>query len=197
MKSQSVRTRRGSLCYWPTSLSWCTWSSRFAGPAIPNTEIWTSSDFANVCDQVPNAVGQLHNFSFSLNIEINFIIAGRCVINRFPETDQRLHHLAWQNKADPYAYQERNHRNDGQRPFGSRNQALRLAVIAFDASPVSRLQLRSQVQNVLPGILQVHRNLPKRRTYLLNRLGNLCVKGVHAIAQLVDQLRAPFIARAL
>ena len=124
-------------------------------------------------DQVANAVGQLHDFSFSFNLKINLVVAGGGVIDGLLEAEQGLHDLARQNETDPHTDEKREYRDDAERPFGARNQLLRFAVITFDASPVSCFQLGSQVENPLAGILQVDGDLAKGGISFLNGSGDL------------------------
>src|ERR1700726_4196575 len=119
------------------------------------------------------------------------------MIHRFLETDQRLHDLARKNKANPYADQKRNRRDDGQRPFGARDQTLRFAVVALNTPPVSGFELGSEVKNLPAGILQVIGDLTKRRISFLNGLGDLRIKGIDTFSKLLDQMCAALVRSAL
>src|SRR5258707_6872368 len=148
-------------------------------------------------DQVANTVGELHYFSFSLNIKINLVVAGGGVVNGFLEAEQGLHDLARQNETDPHADKEGDYGDDAERPLGARDEALGLVVITFDAPPVSRFELGGEVENALAGIVEVDRDLAQGGISFLNGFGDLRVEGVNAIAQLVDQLRAALVRSAL
>src|SRR6266481_1977244 len=100
-------------------------------------------------DQVANAAGELHYFSFPLNIKINRIVAGGGVINGFLEAEQGFHDLAGENETDPHADKESDYGDDAERPLGARNKTLGLVVITFDAPPVSGFELGSEVKNAL------------------------------------------------
>ena len=65
------------------------------------------------CDEILHALCKFHHFAASLEFELNFIISGRCVINRLSQAHKRLYHLARQNEADPYAEKESNRRHNG------------------------------------------------------------------------------------
>ena len=49
--------------------------------------------FAEVGDEEADAVGELDDFAFALNVELDFVVAGRGVVYGFLEADKRLHDL--------------------------------------------------------------------------------------------------------
>src|SRR5260370_7261857 len=130
-------------------------------------------------DQVANTVGELHDFSFPLNIKINLVVAGGGVVNGFLEAQQGLHDLARQNETDPHADKEGDYGDDAERPLGARDEALGLVVITFDAPPVSRFELGGEVENALAGIVEADVDLPQDGISFLTTFGDFRLHGLH------------------
>jgi len=64
-----------------------------------------------------DALGKFHDFSPSMEFELDFIIPGRSMINGLFKADERLYHLARQNEANPHTKYESNGGNNAQAPL--------------------------------------------------------------------------------
>src|ERR1700722_5343918 len=89
---------------------WCQAPAMSRWTLVRRSMLSAQSDFAlciarslaQVRDQQADAVRQLHDFTFPLNIEFNFVVPGSRMIDGFLQAEQRLDHLLRQNEADPH-----------------------------------------------------------------------------------------------
>src|ERR1700676_1382414 len=68
-----------------------------------------------------DAVGKLHDFALTLNVEFNPQIPGSGVIDGFLEVNQGLDDFAREHEADPHAEEQCKCRNYGQYPLGAKD----------------------------------------------------------------------------
>ncbi len=91
---------------------------------------------------------KFHDFTPSMEFELNFIIPCRGVVHGLFEANERLYHLARQNEGDPHTEYESNSRNNAQVPLSAMDQLASLLVIQLDARPASLFQLGRQLQGL-------------------------------------------------
>jgi hypothetical protein len=87
--------------------------------------------------EVLDALCKFHDFTTSMEFELNFIIPCRSMINGLFQADERVYHFARQNEANPHAKYERKSRNNAQAPLSTMNQLARFLVIQLDAPPIA------------------------------------------------------------
>ena len=105
--------------------------------------------FAEVGDEEADAVSELDDFAFALDVEFDFVVAGGGVVYGFLEADKRLHDLFGEGETDPDADEEGDRGNDGERPLGGRTQAASFAMIVLDAVPTLCFELAGHARGLL------------------------------------------------
>ena len=80
-----------------------------------------------------DALCKFHDFTTSMEFELDFIIPCRSMINGLFKADERVYHFARQNEADPHTKYERESRHNAQAPLSTMNQLAGFLVIQLDA----------------------------------------------------------------
>jgi hypothetical protein len=97
-------------------------------------------------DEVLDALCKFHDFTTSMEFELDFIIPCRSMINGLFKADERVYHFARQNEADPHTKYERESRHNAQAPLSTMNQLAGFLVIQLDAPPIALFQLGRELQ---------------------------------------------------
>src|SRR5579871_1618697 len=168
-------------------LNWSRAAPR-RGPSHGLAALGVAGRFAKVGDEEADAVGELNDFAFALNIELDFVVARGGVIDGLLQADQRLNNLFRQGEADPDADQESDRGDDREGPLGGRYEAPGFAMVVLDTVPTLGLEFAGHGEDFLPGALQVDRDVAQGRITFLNSLGDLGIERPDAIAKFIDQL---------